>query len=252
MKKRVMAILLMMSLLMELFNSNLVNANICDEQIQVLNYGGIEYRITSREAKGIKESIIEYENKKMIISLNDDVVEMTKYKIDNNGKYKIIDENSATIEEVKKSADVNAQFSWNAKKKTPEGWGSVYWYQYGTSSYNNAYMQIGCKATYRIKYWKLSKNKQEACDSYADTLLDCKKEYELGTKTLTAFQIGFFTAAIIASVVTIEVPIGVVVTAVIAIVGGHANAVRKLVESRYDYIKVTDKYEKIKGYGTSV
>jgi len=57
---------------------------------------------------------------------------------------------------------------------------------------------------------------------------------------------------VIFDVVTIEIPIGAIVTAIVAVVGGYTASITKLVTSYYDYLNVKDEYTIVKTYGTKV
>lgn len=69
---------------------------------------------------------------------------------------------------------VTSQYSWSSKRYDCK---NEFWYQKGASDYGNEYLQIGCKAKYRIAYWKLSNSKQKNCDKYVKAVSDSNKYY---------------------------------------------------------------------------
>lgn len=229
-----------------------------DKKVQTIVEDGVEYRITTRKFGEDVQTTIEYDDKKIETRLEDDIVTATEYECTGttffgNDKFEVTRRKEFDLDNAnEKSEDVRAQYSWNSRTYTPSDWGSRYWYQYGTSSYNNAYLQIGCKASYRLKYYKLSSKKQGNCKSLTNKIKKCKKNYTLGAADFGASELAVIVGLIIFDCATIEIPIGVAVTAIVAVVGGFASSIRRLVTSYYDYLDVRDDYTIVRTYGSKL
>ncbi|MGN0383752.1 MAG: hypothetical protein ACI4DS_05730, partial [Eubacterium sp.] len=208
--------------------------------VQTIVENGVEYTITTRKSGDETKTTIEYGEKKIETKLQDGIVTATEYEYTGTNffgkdKFEVTRSKEIYIDKATQaSEDVKAQYSWNSKTYTPADWGSRYWYQYGTSSYNNAYLQIGCKASYRLKYYKLSGDKQGECKSLTNEIKSCKKNYDLGSAGLNAGTLAVIVGLIIFDCVTIEIPVGVIVTAIVAVVGGYTASIKLLVSSYYD------------------
>lgn len=229
-----------------------------DTTVQTIVEDGVEYKITTRKFGDDVQSTIEYDDKKIETRLEDDIVTATEYEYTGTtffgkDKFEVVRSEEIDLDDVnQKSEDVRAQYSWNSRTYTPSDWGSRYWYQYGTSSYNNAYLQIGCKASYRLKYYKLSSKKQGHCKSLTNKIKNCKKNYTLGAAGLSASKLAVIVGLIIVDCVTVAIPVGVIVTAIVAVVGGFAGSIKLLVTSYYDYLDVRDDYTIVKTYGSKL
>ena len=230
------------------------------ENVQVKKFyeDGIEYTVTTSKNGNKTKAIIEYGDTKIETTRVNDTVTSTQYEdigknIFGNKKYKVVQKNTFDMDDFNQpSKNVKAEYTWNSKTKTPADWGSVYWYQYGTSSYNNAYLQIGCKAKYRLKYYKLSTKKKKECQAFTDKIKKCKQYYTTGSVGISGSTLGLLCGLIIASAVTIEIPVAAVVTAVVAVAGGYASSATALVKSYYSYLDVKDDYTIVKTYGTKL
>lgn len=228
------------------------------QTVKTVTENGIEYKIKKICNNSNTKVVIEYEDKKIEIVANDRMVKSTSYDYTGENffgldKYKVTNTKKIDLKEIEKSIkkdQVRAQYTWNSKTKTPKYWGNQYWYQYGTSSKNNTYLQIGCKAKYRIKYYKLAAGKKSACKDYTNLIKKCNKNFELGSMVLDASVLSTVLAVTVAMSVT--VPLSAAITAVIAIVGGYGGAVTNIVTSKYNYLDIKDDYTIIKTYGKKV
>lgn len=222
---------------------------------QVIVEDGVEYTIKTTKVGDLTKSVIEYGDKQIATEVEDNILTATEYKytgknIFGKSKYEITRCDEINVDKVARSSEkVKAQYSWNSKTYTPADWGSRYWYQYGTSSYNNPYLQIGCKASYRLKYYKLSASKKNDCKQLTNEIKSCNKNYNLGSKGMNSSTLAIIVGTIIFDCVTVEIPVGVIVTAIVAIVGGYAGSVKLLVSSYYNYLNVRDDYTIVKTYG---
>mgnify|MGYP003307046458 CR=1 FL=1 len=111
-----------------------------------------------------------------------------------------------------------------------------YWYQNGKSGYGNKYLKIGCKATYNIPYYKLTKDQKLNCDSYIDHIDTCNS-YLVGIRD--DIIIAFLTFGISA-----------VIDLIGTIIGG-ASIIDDLKSAKSHYDKAANIYETIKKYGVA-
>lgn len=257
--KKIITLLMAFSICLSgIFYENTTVYAIDDTTVQTIVEDGVEYRITTKKFGDDVQTTIEYDDKKIETRLEDDIVTATEYECTGttffgNDKFEVTRSKEIDLDDANEAnEDVRAQYSWNSRTYTPADWGSRYWYQYGTSSYDNAYLQIGCKASYRLKYYKLSSKKQRECKSLTNKIKKCKKNYTLGAVGLSASKLAAVVGLIIFDCATIEIPIGVVVTAIVAVVGGFAGSIKYLVTSYYDYLDVRDDYTIVRTYGNKL
>ena len=147
------------------------------------------------------------------------------------------------------SQEVSAQFTWNNKRY--EKWGENYWYQMGALNHKNSYFQIGCVATYRIPYYKLSDSKESKCDDYAKAINHYNYYNDLALIALGATEIGTIVA-IVATLSAVAIPVIAVGIIILAMGCGIYAAVSNIIKGYYAYNDVKDYYEIIKGYGTKL
>jgi hypothetical protein len=166
----------------------------------------------------------------------------------------IVDENELVIGTRSRTvAKAAASISYGKVTKTPNDFGTQYWYCTGSSG-TKQYTKIGCKATYLIRTDDLSSDNKAMVKEYRDAVRSCKSNYDKGDAALigTGVASGVIVGMIICNV---AFPPSVIVTIVLAAVGGGGavvTAVNYLIDAHSDYTLAVDDYAMIKGLGTKL
>ena len=228
-----------------------------DTQTQVITEGGITYKIITKETTAGKTVTIINNNDldKVVAVATEDTVKATTYEYEGtdlfgNKDYSIEATSSGNIPEDTTEAkdQVTAQLNWNSK--TREIWSGKYWYQYGSSSYGNTYMQIGSTATYQIPYYKLSYGKRAECNLYASYIKDCNLHRNSAIAYMNYSQIA--TCAVLLVGMGASLPVSVILGAVVATTGYGTPGIGDFIESYYGYIDAKEQYFLIRNFGSIV
>ncbi len=202
---------------------------------------------TNCESKDKIEIVVDNEYEELIITNYDyqgkNILGFDKY---------ITEENSIQISiDADDNDNVTSQYSWG--KKRYEKWSvkDRFWYQLGASDYGNDYMQIGCKAKYRIKYWDLSSKKQDKCDKYVSAIKSCNRNITQGAIEAGSSDTVLLICTLI-GVTAATCPPATIVTIVAATVGGYSMAVKDFYDAYCDYRDIEDLYAVIKKYGYEI
>lgn len=202
---------------------------------------------TNCDSKDKIEFVVDNDYEELIITNYDyqgkNIFGIDKYTTEENSVQICCDEDD--------NDNITSQYSWG--KKRYEKWSKKdrFWYQLGASDYGNDYMQIGCKAKYRIKYWDLSSKKQDKCDKYVSAIKSCNRN--LAMAEAEAGGAGVLEAIVIAIGITAATcPPATIVPIVIGIVGGCSLAVKDCYDAYCDYRDIEDLYAVIKKYGYEI
>jgi hypothetical protein len=230
-------------------SSGLTQKVVCD---------GVEYKIKTQKIGAKVLSEIEGGNKKVkMVYEGNNKIELTGYVRVNN-EYKVVSSkkiNSSYIANAKNVVDNNAIANdvhvcanWGGKTSTNASWGTPYWYRSKVEK-GKSYLNIGCKASYTINYSDLSKEKKERCDKFKSYVKESNKQFAIAETEFGGISFSWIIAIIVFDVFTIELPIGAVITAVLAVVTGYGAACIALVNSCFAVKDARDEYDIIKSYG---
>lgn len=249
---KVTSMLLVFSLIMlssfseQTFASN--KFNIYEEDIVS---EGKDYHILAYDTNNGRNITITCENEKYEIVIDNTNQEVVTEEFELTGKtfwgkdnYELVDKNIIDVSEEKDSATLFAQMSWNSKTKCLWDSNNEYYYRWGTSKYGNTYLKIGCKANYRLKYYKLKSWQKDMCkNDYIQSIKDCNTYYK------TALALG--AAADIAAAASIIAAIGTGgISVIVSALGCGTAFATAAINAHSAYTDAGEAYAVIKKWGT--
>lgn len=218
---------------------------------------GIDYQISAKEFGNNKKITLEYDDTVMHIEIDSDSVTLKEFQKTQSWfggtQLRKINESETEITDFESQKnEAIGQYSWNKKHTTPYLWGTKYFYQTGVSGYGNTYWQVGKGSdTYRIAYYKLKSGQKNQCKEYKKYVQNCISKYTKAEVAFAGGDIGLATAAIIA-LVSAAIPGGVIVSILIASVGGYGDSIINLIDSYNNYQNAVDEYNSTKKLGSKV
>lgn len=262
-KTRIMSILL---ILVMLFCS--MGAALTDREtlgpIQVVTEKGITYYVQQSHSKYKTKIKITTDNNldytEISIDRMNNTISSTSYDYRNNGlfgtkKYSSTRQTIDYSDFASQPADalILQAISYNSTTKTNSAWGTQYDYAYGSEG-TKTYLKIHCNYTYQIRTDNLSTDKNAKCDAYTTAIKKCNSsiaKYYAGVSG-AGIATGVLVGLIIVNIVF---PPSVIVSIIVAAVGGTAGYVTAIyyaIDSYEYYRDAKDLYVTIRSYGTNI